>query len=101
LAGGLVYDPRVPKKGTMNLKLLLKAVLIIAVLAVLVMMGLNNTQNVTLSLPPILPKTKTLELAACYMYFGFFAVGFLVGTLLMAGGGKGGSKGASKAGKDK
>ena len=34
---------------------------------------------------------------ACYMYYGFFGVGFLVGTLLMAGG----KKGASKPGKEK
>ena len=74
----------------MNLKLFCKAVLIIAVLALLVMMGMNNKQSTTLDLPPILP--KTLKQPACYMYFGFFGVGFLVGTLIMAGGGKKGSK---------
>ncbi len=81
----------------MNLKLLCKAVLIIAVLALLVMMGMNNPQPATLALPPVLPKAKTLELPACYMYFGFFGAGFLIGTLIMAGG----RKGASKAGKEK
>jgi len=81
----------------MNFKLLFKALLIIAVLALLVMMGMNNPQNATLALPPLLPKTKTLELPACYMYFGFFAVGFVVGTLLMAGG----KRGAAKPGRDK
>ena len=81
----------------MNFKLLFKAILIIAVLALLVMMGMNNPQNATLSLPPVLPKNKTLELPACYMYFAFFGVGFLVGTLLMAGG----KKGAGKPGKEK
>ena len=79
----------------MNFKLLCKAVLIIAVLALLVMMGMHNPQPAQLDLPPILP--KKLELPACYMYFGFFGVGFLVGTLLMAGG----RKGASKPSKDK
>jgi uncharacterized integral membrane protein len=81
----------------MNLKLLFKAVLIIAVLALLVMMGMNNPQNATLALPPVLPKTKTLELPACYMYFGFFGTGFVIGTLIMAGG----RKGAGKPGKEK
>jgi len=79
----------------MNLKLLLKAVLIIAVLALLVMMGMHNTQIVKLELPPILPKPQ--EGPACYMYYGFFGVGFVVGTLLMAGG----KKGASKPAKEK
>jgi len=49
----------------MNLKLLLKAVLIIAVLALLVMMGMHNTKPVELELPPILP--HTVQQPACYM----------------------------------
>jgi uncharacterized integral membrane protein len=79
----------------MNFKLLAKAVLIIAILALLVMMGMHNRGDISLDLPPIVPKTITLP--ACYMYYGFFGVGFLVGTLLMAGG----SKGGGKSGKDK
>ncbi len=78
----------------MNLKLLFKAILIIAVLALLVMMGMHNTDKVTLDLPPLL---KIPPQPACYMYYGFFGVGFVVGTLLMAGG----KKGASKPAKDK
>ena len=86
---------RAEKKGAMNFKLLLKAILIIAVLALLVMMGMHNPQTAKLELPPILP--KTFEQPACYMYFGFFGVGFVVGALLMAGG----KKGASKPGKER
>ena len=78
----------------MNFKLLAKALLIIAVLALLVMMGMYNRQDATLDLPPILQKVQ--HAPACYMYYGFFAVGFLVGTLLMAGGTK-----APKSGKEK
>jgi hypothetical protein len=74
----------------MNFKLLFKAILIIAVLALLVMMGKHNPQIVKLELPPLLPRPQ--EGPACYMYFGFFGVGFVVGTLLMAGGKKGSSK---------
>ena len=70
-------------KNDMNFKLLVKAVLIIAILALLVMMGMHNRGNATLELPPILPEAHT---PACYMYYGFFGVGFVVGTLLMAGG---------------
>ena len=79
----------------MNFKLLCKAILIIAVLALLVMMGMHNPQTAQLNLPPILP--SKLEQPACYMYFGFFGVGFVVGTLLMAGG----KKSAAKPARDK
>jgi uncharacterized integral membrane protein len=82
----------------MNLKLVLKTLLIIAVLALLVLMGMNNKQNVSLSLPPVLPRDQ--HFPAALMYFGFFGIGFLVGTLMMAGGGKkGASSGGGKGGK--
>ena len=77
----------------MNFKMLLKPVFLIAVLLLLVIMGMNNRQSVALLLPPML--TKGLKLPAAIMYFGFFAVGFLSGTVL-TGGKKGGSSGKSK-----
>ncbi|MGD1083684.1 MAG: hypothetical protein ABSA47_02920 [Verrucomicrobiota bacterium] len=80
----------------MNFKLLFKAILILAVLALLVIMGRHNPQDATLALPPILP--QTLKQPAAYMYFLFFGVGFVVGALLMTGGGK---RSSSKAGKEK
>ena len=73
------------------LKLLLKAVLILAVLALLVMMGNNNPQDAKLLLPPILPKDG-VHGPASYMFYGFFGVGFLVGAFIMSGGKKGSSK---------
>lgn len=72
----------------MNYKLVFKTLLVIALLALLVIMGMNNRENVTLRMPHILPRTQ--EQPAAMMYFGFFGVGFLAGTLLMAGGKKGG-----------
>ena len=75
----------------MNIKILLKTLLLIVVLALLVFMGMYNTQDVELKLPHILPTAQ--KLPAALMYFGFFAVGLLVGTVLMAGGKKGGSSG--------
>ena len=80
----------------MNIKLLFKTLLILAVLALLVIMGMNNKGTAELSMPPILP--NTLKQPAAYMYFLFFGVGFIVGALLMAGGGK---KGSSKPAKEK
>ena len=78
----------------MNAKLLLKTVFMILVLLLLVIMGMNNRQSVDLSLPPILPKKQNQP--AAIMYFAFFGVGVLTGTVLTAGGGKrGGGKSKS------
>lgn len=77
----------------MNFKLIFKTLLVIALLALLVIMGMNNTQSVTLNLPHILPRKESQP--AALMYFAFFGIGFLAGTLLMAGGKKG-SGGKSK-----
>jgi uncharacterized membrane protein YciS (DUF1049 family) len=74
----------------MNFKLIFKTLLIIALLALLVIMGMNNHQTVKLAMPPVLNRPQFQP--AAFMYFGFFAVGFLSGTLLMTGGKGGGGK---------
>ncbi|HYG34594.1 MAG TPA: hypothetical protein VEC99_07420 [Clostridia bacterium] len=78
----------------MNTKLLLKTIFLIAVLVLLVIMGMNNRQIVTLSMPPILPKAQ--KMPAAIMYIGFFGLGVLSGTILTAG-----SKGGKSGGKSK
>jgi uncharacterized integral membrane protein len=70
----------------MNFKLIFKALFIIAVLSLLVIMGMHNRQNVTLSMPNILPHEQSLP--AALMYFAFFGLGFVAGAVLMAGGAK-------------
>jgi uncharacterized integral membrane protein len=77
----------------MNTKLLLKTLFLIAILLLLVIMGMHNRETVTLSMPPLLPRDQ--KLPAAMMYFAFFAVGVLSGTVLTAGG-KRGSKGKSE-----
>lgn len=67
----------------MNTKLLFKSVFLVAIVALLVFIGINNRQKVDLSMPRILHKTKTLP--AAFMYPGFFAAGVLSGAILMAG----------------
>lgn len=67
----------------MNPKLILKTLFMIAILSLLVIMGANNQQHVNLSMPPLLKKTPSMP--AYFMYFGFFAIGFLAGTVLTAG----------------
>jgi uncharacterized integral membrane protein len=80
----------------MNAKLLFKTLFLIVVLLLLVLMGMHNQQNVDFSLPPLLK--QIIKQPAAIMYFGFFAVGVLTGTILTAGGGKksGGSSSKSK-----
>jgi uncharacterized integral membrane protein len=78
----------------MNTKLLLKTVFMILVLSLLVVMGMHNQQRVELSMPPLLPKAQ--KLPAALMYFGFFGVGVLSGTILTAGGKGGGRSKAEK-----
>ncbi len=73
----------------MNAKLLFKTIFLVIILLLLVLMGMNNRTNVTFALPPILPKSITQP--AAIMYFAFFAVGIITGTVLTAGGGKKGA----------
>lgn len=77
----------------MNPKLLLKTIFVIAILSLLVIMGMHNQGNVDLIMPPLLQKKLTAP--AALMYFGFFAVGVLTGTIMIAGG-KGRSKSKSE-----
>jgi len=78
----------------MNTKLLLKTVFLIAILLLLVIMGMNNRQTVSLMMPPLLNKGQ--KLPAAIMYFGFFGIGVLSGTILTAGGKRGGKSKADK-----
>ncbi|HEX3797540.1 MAG TPA: hypothetical protein VH413_02470 [Verrucomicrobiae bacterium] len=78
----------------MNAKVILKTIFLIVVLLLLVLMGMHNQTTITFTLPPLL--TKTISQPAALMYFGFFAVGVLTGTILTVGGGKRGGGGKSK-----
>jgi len=68
---------------TMIVKLILKTIFLVAVLLLLVIMGMNNRQPVELSMPPLLPKAQ--KYPAALMYFGFFGIGLLTGSILTAG----------------
>lgn len=80
----------------MNAKLLLKTLFLIVILLLLVMMGMNNPGKVSFALPPLIP--RAVSWPAAMMYFAFFAIGVITGTVLTAGGKKGSSSsGASKS----
>lgn len=74
----------------MNAKLLFKTIFLMLVLLLLVLIGMHNKEIVTFRLPPILP--QIVKQPAAIMYFSFFAVGVLTGTILTAGSGGGGGK---------
>jgi uncharacterized integral membrane protein len=77
----------------MNWKLLLKTLFLIAILLLLVIMGMNNAESVSLKMPPLFSKPQSMP--AAFMYFAFFAIGVLSGTVLTAGR-KGGGKSKSE-----
>ena len=75
----------------MNTKLMLKTVFLIVVALLLVLMGMNNKDSVSLTLPPLI--SKNISQPAAIMYVGFFGLGLLSGVIITAGGGKkGGGK---------
>jgi uncharacterized integral membrane protein len=74
----------------MNSKLLAKTLFVIVVLLLLVLMGMHNRELISFTLPPIL--VQKIKQPAAIMFFAFFAVGVLTGTILTAGGKKGGGK---------
>jgi uncharacterized integral membrane protein len=80
----------------MNTKLLLKTLLLIGILLLLVIMGMHNRQSVELTLPPLV--TRAVKMPAAIMYFGFFGLGVLAGTILTSGK-KGGSSSRAKGDK--
>jgi hypothetical protein len=61
-------------------------------------MGMNNRGLVPFQLPPLIK--RPVHQPAAIMYFAFFAVGVISGTVLTAGGGKrGGGSSSSKPAK--
>ena len=66
----------------MNAKLLFKTLFFIALLLLLVLMVMYNTVYVGFRLPPLISKQITQP--AALIYFEFFAVGVLTGTILTA-----------------
>ena len=72
----------------MNARILFKTIFMIILLLLLVLIGLYNKEPVGFSLPPLLP--RAVRQPAAIMFFGFFAVGLVTGTILSSGGKRGG-----------
>ena len=61
----------------------IKLVFFLAVLALLVLMGVYNKSLVDFNLPPLV--NGVVQQPAALMYFGFFAIGVITGTVLTFG----------------
>ena len=79
----------------MNVKLLFKTLFFILVLLLLVLMGMHNRRAVEFTLPPVV--ANGIHQPAAIMYYAFFAVGVLTGTVMTAGTGKRGGAKSTKA----
>ena len=84
-----------PRRKRMNLISLIKILFATAILALLVLAGVNNHEQVGFSLPPFM--TQAVQQPAALMYFGFFAVGLLTGIIVGMGNGKKLEKGKKPA----
>jgi uncharacterized integral membrane protein len=61
----------------------IKLAFFLVVLALLVLMGVYNKSVVDFNLPPLV--NSAVQQPAALMYFGFFAVGVITGTVLTFG----------------
>jgi len=78
----------------MNFKVVFRSIVVLAILFVMLYVGMNNTQRIDFYFPIALEHKLTAS--AGLIYFGVFAVGFLAGTVLTAGGGGGRKSGGSR-----
>jgi hypothetical protein len=62
--------------------MVLKTFFFMGILLFLVLMGLHNQRVVAFTLPPVLDDIRQ---PAALMYFGFFAVGVVTGTIAALG----------------
>jgi uncharacterized membrane protein YciS (DUF1049 family) len=76
----------------MNFKVVFRSIIVLLILFVMLYVGMNNTQRIDFYFPIALQHRLTES--AGLIYFGVFAVGFLAGTILTAGGGKKSSGGS-------
>lgn len=81
LAGGLL-----DRRQRMKLMLLIKTGFVMGIFLLLVLMGVYNRGQVDFTCPPLI--ANTVQQPAALMYFAFFAVGVITGTIITFGGSK-------------
>jgi hypothetical protein len=70
----------------MKLMLLIKTAFVMGIFLLLVLMGLHNQNVVNFTCPPLI--ASAVQQPAALMYFAFFAIGVITGTVITFGGGK-------------
>lgn len=80
----------------MSFKTLLRTLVFLALFFVVLYLGMNNLQTIEFSFP--LALQHNIREPAAIIYFGFFAVGVLAGTMFHGSGKGGGGGGGSKKG---
>jgi uncharacterized integral membrane protein len=68
----------------MKLMLLIKTAFVMGIFLLLVLMGVYNRGQVDFTCPPLI--ANTVQQPAALMYFAFFAVGVITGTVITFGG---------------
>jgi len=81
LAGGLL-----DRRQRMKLMLLIKTGFVMGIFLLLVLMGVHNRGQVDFSCPPLI--ANVVQQPAALMYFAFFAIGVITGTVITFGGSK-------------
>ena len=81
MAGGLL-----DKDLRMKLMLLIKTAFVMGIFLLLVLMGVHNRGQVDFSCPPLI--ANVVQQPAALMYFAFFAIGVITGTVITFGGSK-------------
>jgi hypothetical protein len=81
LAGGLL-----DRRQRMKLMLLIKTAFVMGIFLLLVLMGVHNRGQVDFSCPPLI--ANVVQQPAALMYFAFFAIGVITGTVITFGGSK-------------
>ena len=68
----------------MKLMLLIKTAFVMGIFLILVLMGIHNQVPVDFKCPPLI--ANVVKQPAALMYFAFFAVGVITGTIITFGG---------------
>ena len=68
----------------MKLMLLIKTGFVMGIFLLLVLMGVHNRNLVDFSCPPLI--ASVVQQPAALMYFAFFAIGVITGTVITFGG---------------
>ena len=89
---GKVLKSRPPAATLGPMKILLRAVVFLAMLFVVLYIGMNNTHLIDFSFPLLLK--EKIRATAAVVYFAVFAVGVVAGLALGSGSGK--SRGSSE-----